>query len=199
MTASQTTGLLLLTGGRGARLGGPKHDRPHPAGGSWGGRLAALHAQILGPGPVCILGAGLPDRPDLAALPDPGEGPAVALRLWAAQADVPPADRWWLVACDQVRWTAEALESWHRRAREADPDAAAWVAAEAGGRLQPLGGFLGDALRPALAAADATSMRALMAAVPHILLPADLPAWADVDTADALLAWEAEARGEDRA
>ena len=51
-----TAGLLLLTGGRGRRLGGPKHLRPHPAGGSWGGHLAGVFAAVFPGGPVQVRG-----------------------------------------------------------------------------------------------------------------------------------------------
>jgi molybdopterin-guanine dinucleotide biosynthesis protein A len=190
----KSTGLLLFTGGRGARLGGPKHGRPHPSGASWGGHLVDLHRRVFGGAPACILGAPLPDHPGLPVIEDPGEGPAVALRRWAVEG-VPGATRWWLAPCDQVRWTEEDLRAWHALAQAADPEARAWVVAEAGGRPQPLGGFLGHGLRPALAAASATSMRGLMDAVPCLLIPADFPGFADVDTAAGLVAWQAETKG----
>lgn len=183
-------GLVLLTGGRGERLGGPKHDRPHPGGGSWGGRLVDLFRSLHPDGPVCVLGAPLPDHPELKAYPDPGEGPAVALRLWAAREDVPEAERWWIVPCDQVRWTAADLADWHARAREADPDATRWVMAESAGRPQPLGGFLPHAQRPALAAVHATTVRRLAEQVPGKVLAAEYPAWEDIDTDEELREWQ---------
>lgn len=182
-------GLLLLTGGKGERLGGPKHDRPHPAGGTWGGRLVAVFREAFGPGPVSVLGLALPDHPELRVYPDPGEGPAVALRLWAAREDVPDAERWWVVPCDQVRWTAADLAAWHARALEADPGAARWVMARSGGRLQPLGGFLAHGLRAALASVHASTVRRLAEQVPSAEVEADLRAWADVDSPEDLRAW----------
>jgi molybdopterin-guanine dinucleotide biosynthesis protein A len=184
-------GLLLLTGGKGSRLGGTKHDRDHPRGGSWGGHLVKLHRQVFGDGPVCILGAPLPDFPELPLVTDPGEGPAVALRAWAAADGVPDAARWWVVACDQVRWNETDLRAWHAQALIADPTGRSWVIAESAGRLQPLGGFLSHALRATVAASTATSMRALLEAVPSTVVPSGLAAWEDIDTEQALKAWQA--------
>jgi molybdopterin-guanine dinucleotide biosynthesis protein A len=182
-------GLVLLTGGRGERLGGPKHDRPHPAGGTWGGHLVDLFRAVSEDGPVCLLGQPLPDHSGLKAFPDPGEGPAVALRLWAAREDVPPAERWWIVPCDQVRWTAEDLRAWQALAVARDPGAAHWVMAESGGRDQPLGGFLGQALRRSLAEVHASTVRRLAEQVPRIVVTMELAAWADVDSPEELEAW----------
>ena len=64
----ESAGLLLLTGGKGQRLGGTKHDRPHPSGGSWGGHLVAVHQAVFGDAPVCVLGAPLPDQPDRSGM-----------------------------------------------------------------------------------------------------------------------------------
>ncbi|MFN8010917.1 MAG: NTP transferase domain-containing protein [Holophagaceae bacterium] len=186
-----TLGLVLLTGGKGERLGGPKHDRAHPAGGTWGGHLVALFRAACPEGPVCILGRALPDHPDLKVYPDPGEGPAVALRLWAAREDVPPAERWWIVPCDQVRWTTEALEAWHAEALKADPDAVRWVMAEAQDRPQPLGGFLPHRLRPALAAVHASTVRRLAEGVGPVTIPWEEAVWRDIDDPEGLRAWTA--------
>lgn len=184
-------GLVLLTGGKGERLGGPKHDRPHPAGGTWGGRVVDLFRALHPEGPVCVLGLPLPDHPELKAFPDPGEGPAVALRLWAAREDVPEAARWWIVPCDQVRWREEDLAAWHEAALRADPEASRWVMAECRGRAQPLGGILPHRLRPALAAVPASTVRRLAERVGALRLPFDLAAWEDVDTPAGLEAFEA--------
>lgn len=182
-------GLVLLTGGKGERLGGPKHDRAHPQGGSWGGRLVDLFRSLHPEGPVCVLGLPLPDHPELKPYPDPGEGPAVALRLWAAREDVPEAERWWIVPCDQVRWSAEDLAAWQARAEAEDPGAARWVMAQHEGRAQPLGGFLGHGLRPALAAVHASTVRRLAGSVESLTVPWDCPAWQDVDDPEGLRAW----------
>lgn len=183
---SAELGLLLLTGGRGVRLGGPKHDRAHPGGGSWGGHLVRVFQSVVPGGPVRLLGAPLPEAPDLPCLEDPRQGPAVALRTWAAGPDPEAASRWWVLACDLPRWTAADLEGWWRRAREADPGAEAWVVAEVEGRLQPLGGFLPSALTPALVAQSGTRLRDLLAALPHRILTASGACWTDVDDSEAL-------------
>jgi len=118
-------GLLLLTGGLGRRFGGPKHLQPHPAGGSWGGHLAAVFEAVFPGAPMQLLGEGLPDRPDLAPLADPRQGPALALRHWAAGAGGGShPERWWIVACDQIGWTGSALDAWHGAVSRADPAAA---------------------------------------------------------------------------
>jgi molybdopterin-guanine dinucleotide biosynthesis protein A len=135
-------------------------------------------------GPVQLLGAGLPDRPDLVPLADPRQGPAVALRHWAGQCRTHPR-RWWIVACDQVRWTPEALAAWHRVAAAADPAGAFWVLALSGGRIQPLGGFLAGQLVAPLAGTRATSLMALTEALPSRVLPAEGGQWQDVDTPEA--------------
>lgn len=184
-------GLLLLTGGKGSRLGGPKHDRPHPGGTSWGGYLVALHRKVFGDGPVGLLGEPLPDHPGLPLFKDPKEGPAVALRAWAAAEGVPDAERWWVVACDMVRWNEADLRSWHREAQAADPEARAWVIAQSAGHQQPLGGFLAHSLRPALAVSTGSSLRALLETVPTCAVPSRLAAWEDIDTEQALKAWQA--------
>lgn len=174
-------GLLLLSGGQSRRMGEAKHALPHPAGGSWGGRLVQVFEIVFPGAPVQVLGEPLPDRPDLPVLEDPREGPARALGVWAAR-EAPAVHRWWVVACDQVRWTPDALAAWAQRAEAADPGAAHWVAARHGGRLQPLGGWIAAALRPAIAAATPRSLTALLESLPHLVLPCDGPEWQDVDT-----------------
>lgn len=181
-------GLLLLTGGEGRRLGGPKHDRPHPAGGSWGGRLVALFREVCPEGPVEVLGASLPELPGLPRIEDPREGPAVALRVWARHA-APAARRWWVVPCDQVAWTPEGFRRWLEAAEVADPAGAAWALARADGRPQPLGGLLGAALRPPLAALACTRVHELAAALPQAALPAERYEGMDLDTPEDLAAW----------
>ena len=155
-------GLVLLTGGRGARLGGPKHGRAHPEGGSWGGHLVRVFQAVVPDGAVMLVGEALPDFPDLPRLEDPREGPAVALRTWAASSP-PAARRWWILACDQPRWTAEAFAAWLAEAEGVDH---AWALVVRDGHRQPLGGFIPAALLLALAQSDAMSLRALMAALP---------------------------------
>jgi molybdopterin-guanine dinucleotide biosynthesis protein A len=184
MTASSAqpgAGLVLLTGGRGRRFGGPKHLQPHPAGGTWGGYLVGVFEAVFPGGPVQVVGDGLPDRPDLAPVPDPRRGPAEALRAWAGQIRERPR-RWWLLACDQIRWTPEALARWHGLAAAADPGAGHWVLARHRGRLQPLGGFLGGTLVPRLPALPGAALRDLVAALPCRVLESADEAWLDQDT-----------------
>ena len=176
-----TTGLLLLSGGAGRRMGAPKHALPHPGGGSWGGHLVRVFEAAFPAGPILVLGEPLPDRPELMHLDDPREGPAVALRAWAASG-VGEADRWWVVACDQVRWTTERLLAWDRICWAADPGGALWIMALQGGSLQPLGSWFPTALRPALAATQERSLVRLATVLPHLALPSDGEEWLDVDT-----------------
>lgn len=179
------TGLLLFTGGAGRRLGGAKHDRLHPAGGTWGGHLVRIFEALRPGAPLQVLGAPLPDRPDLPRIDDPREGPAVALRAWAAR-PAPPARRWLLLPCDQVGWTADALRAWLGRAEAADPAGEAWVLATVEGRDQYLGSLLGSALRPVLAALEARSLAGLADHLPLLRLAAEGPGWRDVDTPEDL-------------
>jgi molybdopterin-guanine dinucleotide biosynthesis protein A len=174
-------GLLLFTGGQGRRFGGAKHTQPHPDGGTWGGHLAAVFTGVFPHGPIQVLGLGLPDRPDLAPMADPGAGPAVALRHWAARCRL-EADRWWLLPCDQLAWTHDCLVDWHRAAEAADPGAAHWVMARTGGRPQPLGGFLAASLLPPLSRLPGQALMALADALPCRLLDAAAAPWQDVDT-----------------
>ncbi len=176
-------GLLLLSGGRGTRMGGPKHALGHPAGGSWGGQLVRVFRAVFPDGGVQVLGDALPDEPDLPRLDDPRQGPAHALRTWA-QAEVlaPPPDRWWIVACDQVRWTPATLAAWATQCQQADTPNQRWVIAEHDGRLQPLGGWFPNQLRTQLAALEARSLLGLVEALPHLVLPQGGDEWRDVDT-----------------
>jgi len=174
-------GLLLLSGGAGSRMGTPKHALDHPAGGSWGGHLVRVFEAVFPGAPIQVLGEPLPDRPDLPRLDDPREGPAVALRIWA-QAEAPEVDRWWIVACDQVRWTPERLAAWAADAEREDPGATRWIMTVHGGHLQTMGGWMPQALRPTLAGSTLRSMKALAAGLPHLILPGDGIEWTDVDT-----------------
>jgi molybdopterin-guanine dinucleotide biosynthesis protein A len=186
-----TAGLLLLSGGQSRRMGTAKHALAHPAGGTWGGRLVQVFETVFPGAPVRVLGDPLPDRPDLPVMEDAREGPAKALRAWAALEE-PSVRRWWVVACDQVRWTPAGLEAWARRAEAADPGALRWVVAQHGGHLQPLGGWLPSVLRPEVAASTPRSLTALARSLPHLLLPCDGPEWMDVDTPEERRAFEEE-------
>lgn len=178
-------GLALLTGGRGERLGGPKHDRAHPRGGSWGGHLVSVFRSVVPDGPIQIIGEALPDFLDLPRVEDSREGPAVALRRWAAS-DPTPARRWWVAGCDQVRWTGDAFASW---LVEAEAAGEAWAITVRDGHRQPLGGFIASALLPALARADARSLRALLDALPLRELAGAAWAGEDIDTPGDLAAF----------
>jgi molybdopterin-guanine dinucleotide biosynthesis protein A len=176
-------GLVLLTGGRGRRFGGPKHLQPHPDGGTWGGHLCAVFETVFPGCPMQVLGGELPDRPGLLPLRDPRQGPAAALRHWAAQGRAHPL-RWWIAPCDQPHWTPEALAAWHQAAAAADPGARHWVLARHRERLQPLGGFLADALVPRLPGISGTSLMAFVERLPTLVLDSDAEVWLDQDFPD---------------
>jgi molybdopterin-guanine dinucleotide biosynthesis protein A len=180
--------MVLLTGGEGRRLGAPKHDRLHPEGGSWAGHLVEVFHRVFPRGPIQAVGNPVPERPELGALEDPRQGPARALAAWAATTP-PEASRWWVVACDQVRWIPENLGAWHARAVEADPRGQAWVLANHGGRAQFLGGFLGATLLSSLGASQAGSLWKLVEELPHVYLKAEGSEWLDVDSAEDLRDW----------
>jgi molybdopterin-guanine dinucleotide biosynthesis protein A len=183
-------GLLLLTGGLGRRFGGPKHLQAHPGGGTWGGHLVAVFGSVFPEGPVQLLGQALPDHPELPPLADPSAGPAVALRHWADLTRAQPQpSRWWVVPCDQLRWTPELLIAWHQAAVAADPEATHWVMARHGGRLQPLGGFLAASLLPLIAPLPVRSLMAMAEALPSLSLDSPGEHWLDVDTPEALQAF----------
>lgn len=181
-------GLVLLTGGRGERLGGPKHDRPHPLGGTWGGHLVSVFRAIVPEGPIHLVGAPLSDVPALPRLDDPREGPAVALRMWAASSPL-PARRWWVLGCDQVGWTPPALEAWLKEAEPSDPAGGVWVMVEREGHRQPLGGFMGASLLPHISKSDSSSLHALMETVPIQMIPGKAWAGRDLDTPEDLLSF----------
>jgi len=192
---SAPAGLLLLTGGQSARFGEPKHLQPHPAGGTWGTHLVDVFEDVFPGCPVQILGEGLPDRPEYPALADPRQGPAVALEHWAGLTGGGQARRWWVAACDQVRWTPATLDSWYTRAVDADPWMRHWVLARHRGEVQYLGGWLSGDLVPELAGQRATSLWALAKAVPCLELGSEGDQWLDVDTPEALKAWREPGSG----
>ncbi len=187
MTESRC-GLLLLTGGEGRRLGGTKHDRAHPGGGSWGGYLVRVFQEQCPEGPAMLLGASLPDAPGLPTFDDPREGPAGALGRWAA-AELPEARRWWVLPCDQVEWNAVSFASWLSEAEAADPEGLAWVMTERHEHPQPLGGFIGRSLLPRLARGRAVAVRALAQSLPCRFVPGQAYRGLDLDTPAELAAW----------
>lgn len=178
-------GILLLSGGSGSRMGAPKHGLAHPAGGSWGAHLIQTFLAVFPEGAKVVLGDSIPDFPNLDRLDDPRQGPAHALRVWAqarlAKA-IPSADSWWIVGCDQVRWTPERLAAWTSTCEQADPAGSHWVVAEHETHLQPLGGWFPEALCPHLAGCENNSLMGLLKALPHLVLPCEGDEWRDVDT-----------------
>lgn len=184
-------GLLLLTGGKGSRLGAPKHGLTHPSGASWGSHLVSVFQSVFPEGAIQVLGEPLSDRPDLDVVGDPRQGPAAALAHWAKN-PAPAVDLWWVVACDQVRWRPEDLRTWVEQALLADPGHSSWVLGSSEGRLQPLGGLLPHGLRPALAASGARSLWAMAESLPHRALDSSLPGWRDVDTPEEKKRFEEE-------
>lgn len=182
-------GLLLLTGGRSSRFGGPKHAQPHPDGGTWGSHLVDTFLAVFPGGPVQVLGLPLADRPALEVVPDEGLGPARALAHWAALDRGEAPLRWWMVACDQVRWTAASLAAWHREVLAADPEGKLWVLARVDGHAQYLGSFLADGWLSHLGGLEARSLWTLARDLPctERAWPGDC--WQDVDTPEAFAAW----------
>lgn len=184
-------GLLLLTGGQGRRLGGPKHNRPHPAGGTWGGHLVRVFREVCPTGPVQILGEALPDAVGVV-VPDPRLGPAVALCTWARSQPLPSwpeVRRWWVLPCDQVQWTSEDLVSWLAAAETADPLGKAWVMVREEEREQPLGGFLGATLMPVLALLEERRVRDLLRHLPRCVVASEAYRGLDVDLPADLEIW----------
>lgn len=175
------TGLLLFTGGEGRRLGGPKHDRPHPSGSSWGGHLVRCFEALRPGAPVQILGAPLTDHPHLPHFEDPRQGPAVALRCWAQRSPRSEVRHWLILPCDQVAWTLETLGAWLERAEVADPDGTHWVLPVVEERDQYLGSLLGAALLPRIAHLPGSSLWAFSTHLPLIRIPTGGPHWQDVD------------------
>jgi len=179
-------GMLLLTGGEGRRFGAPKHLQPHPFGGTWAGHLVGVFEHVFPGAPIQVLGAPIPDRQELGNLVDPRLGPARALAHWAAGSS-PFVSRWWVVACDQIRWTVPNLEAWVALALTEDPSGENWVLAEHEGRIQYLGGFLGASLVPGIAATQATSLRELAESLPCRIMASTGAEWLDVDQPEDLV------------
>lgn len=185
-------GLVLLTGGLGRRLGGPKHDRPHPAGGTWGGHLVRVFQAVCPHGPVHIVGEPLPDADGLAFW-DPRQGPAVALSTWARTREQDSelhVRRWWVLPCDQVQWNPEDLAAWLEAAEAEDPNGEAWVMVQEQGRPQPLGGFIGFGIIPLLAPLEERRVRDLLCHVPCSVLTCEAYRGLDVDLPADMNAWE---------
>jgi molybdopterin-guanine dinucleotide biosynthesis protein A len=185
--------MLLLTGGASTRFGSPKHLQPHPEGGTWASYLVDLFQEAIGHGPIRILGEPVPGRPQCKRLDDPREGPARALARWAT-GESEELTRWWVVACDQVRWDIESLALWHSTALGADPGGEAWVMAEIDGEAQPLGGFLGGGLLPALRHSKEQRLLGLARSLSCRILLWEARPFQDLDDPDSFQAWVSERR-----
>jgi hypothetical protein len=169
-------------------MGAPKHSQFHPEGGTWAGYLVRVFEEVFPKGPIRILGKPVSERSELENFEDSRQGPARALAAWAA-ATPPMVLRWWVLACDQVRWTPLALEAWFAVAVAADPEAQAWVLAQHDTHTQYLGGFLGSTLIPAIAHSSAKSLRGLAEELPTVILPSSGPGWLDIDSPEDLKSW----------
>lgn len=180
-----TIGLLLLTGGKGSRMGEPKHSIAFPGGGSWSGHLVRVFETAFPGAVVRVLGNPVPERPDLKVVEDPRQGPAVALKAWAEGEDA-RVDWWWMAACDQMRWTPEALRAWFQRAT----GERTWTMGRHLDHIQSMGSWVPGELLPSLREQDCRSIRALMDKLPHRLLDVDGPEWMDLDTPEERRAWE---------
>nr|WP_320133099.1 NTP transferase domain-containing protein [uncultured Holophaga sp.] len=178
-------GLLLLTGGKGSRMGEPKYAIPHPEGGSWAGHLVRVFEEAFPDATLRILGNPVPERPELRSVEDPRQGPAIALRSWAIAEDA-QVDWWWIAACDQVRWHPEALKAWFTQATAGG----IWTLGSQGGRFQPMGSWFPGSLLPLLASTEARSVHALLEHLPHRLLEVTGQEWLDLDTPEERQAWE---------
>jgi molybdopterin-guanine dinucleotide biosynthesis protein A len=181
-------GLLLLCGGKGQRLGGPKHLRPHPKGLSWARHLVNTFRELCPKGPVHLLGDQIPDALGLV-VKDPRQGPAVAISAWA-KIELPETRRWWIVPSDQVLWEPKNLASWLEEAENVDPDGEHWVMALESQREQPLGGFIGSKILPRLANLHETRVRDLVRTVPKIAIHSRAYQGLDVDTPEDLALWQ---------
>lgn len=151
--------------------------------------------QVFPQGTVQILGGELQDLPGIPSLEDARQGPAAALAFWASRAQAIPVDRWWVLACDQVRWTPGDLEAWHALVRHVDPEGTLWVGGLREGMPQPLGGFLGAGVLPLLAVRKELRLLELFRALPHRALPGPRAPWVDVDDPEELRAWLGELPG----
>jgi hypothetical protein len=99
------------------------------------------------------------------------------------------AARWWVVACDQVRWEEASLAAWHGSARTADPEGRAWILAELDGEPHPLGGFLGGRLVNLLGGSKERRLIALARSLPHRTLPWTASPFQDLDDPESVRAW----------
>jgi len=183
--ARPTLGLLLLTGGKGERMGAPKYALPFPGGGSWAGHLVSVFEAAFPDAELRILGNPVQERPELPVIEDPRQGPAIALQTWA-RTETLERDWWWIAACDQMRWDAETLARWFQVAA-LGPE---WTLGRHQGRFQPMGSWLPGSLVPTLARQDCRSVFALVEALPHRLVDVEGPEWLDLDTPEERRAWE---------
>jgi molybdopterin-guanine dinucleotide biosynthesis protein A len=190
--------VIILAGGRGARLGGA--DKPGlVVGSSTMAATAARAAVAAGAGRIILVGPG---RPDVAAVADgrgsrlivtreepPGAGPVPALRAGLAEAAAP-----WVavLAADLPFLGGDQLLSLLAAAR-AGASAGAVIADESGALQWLAGCWRTGRLAAALAAYQGSSLRGLLGPLRPVLVrdagPGDgPPPWLDCDTPDELAA-----------
>jgi molybdenum cofactor guanylyltransferase len=190
--------VIILAGGRGARLGGT--DKPGlVVGSSTMAATAARAAVTAGADRVILVG---PARPDVAAATaagagrlivtreePPGAGPVPALRAGLAEAAAP----WVAVLAADLPFLGGGQVLSLLAAARGGTSAGAVIADESGAVQWLAGCWRTDRLGPALAAYQGSSLRGLLGPLRPALIRAPRagdgpPPWLDCDTPDELAA-----------
>jgi molybdopterin-guanine dinucleotide biosynthesis protein A len=188
--------VIILAGGRGARLGGA--DKPGLVVGSSTMAATAARAGVTaGARQIILVG---PDRPDVAAVTaagrlvvtreePPGAGPVPALRAGLAEARAP----WVAVLAADLPFLGGDQVLGLLAAASGGAAAGAVIADESGAVQWLAGCWRADRLRAALAAYQGTSLRGLLGPLRPALVrdagPGDgPPPWLDCDTPGELAA-----------